>query len=52
MAKSRPVGGRAGLSKAISEADKRIKAMTPAQRKAYQSQNKKKKVQKRKLLMK
>ena len=41
MAKSRPVGGRAGLSKAQAEATKRIKAMTPAQRKAYQAQNKK-----------
>ena len=41
MAKSRPVGGRAGLSKAQAEATKRIKAMTPTQRKAYQAQNKK-----------
>jgi hypothetical protein len=39
--KPRPVAGRAGLSKAQAEATKRIKAMTPAQRKAYQSQNKK-----------
>ena len=39
--KPKPVAGRAGLSKAQSEATKRIKAMTPAQRKAYQSQNKK-----------
>jgi hypothetical protein len=39
--KQRAVGGLAGLSKARAEADKRIKAMTPAQRKAYQSQNKK-----------
>jgi hypothetical protein len=39
MAKSRPVGGRAGLSKAQAEATKRIKAMTPTQRKAYQAQN-------------
>jgi hypothetical protein len=38
---ARPVAGRAGLSKAQAEATKRIKAMTPAQRKAYQSQNKK-----------
>jgi hypothetical protein len=39
--KKTSVGGLAGLSKARAEADKRIKAMTPAQRKAYQSQNKK-----------
>jgi hypothetical protein len=39
--KQRAVGGLAGLSKAQSEANKRIKAMTPAQRKAYQTQNKK-----------
>jgi hypothetical protein len=39
--KQRAVGGLAGLSKARAEADKRIKAMTPTQRKAYQSQNKK-----------
>ena len=39
--KQRAVGGLAGLSKAQAEANKRIKAMTPAQRKAYQSQNKK-----------
>ena len=39
--KPRPVAGRAGLSKAQADAAKRIKAMTPAQRKAYQSQNKK-----------
>ena len=39
--KQRAVGGLAGLSKARAEADKRIKAMTPTQRTAYQSQNKK-----------
>lgn len=39
--KQRAVGGLAGLSKAQAEANKRIKAMTPAQRKAYQAQNKK-----------
>ena len=39
--KQRAVGGLAGLSKARAEADKRIKAMTPTQRKAYQAQNKK-----------
>lgn len=39
--KPRPVGGLAGLTKAQLEAAKRIKAMTPAQRKAYQTQNKK-----------
>ena len=39
--KQRAIGGLAGLSKARAEADKRIKAMTPAQRKAYQSENKK-----------
>ena len=39
--KQRAVGGLAGLSKTRAEADKRIKAMTPTQRKAYQSQNKK-----------
>lgn len=39
--KKTAVGGLAGLSKARAEADKRIKAMTPAQRKAYQAQNKK-----------
>ena len=39
--KKTAVGGRAGLSQAIAESTKRIKAMTPAQRKAYQSQNKK-----------
>ena len=39
--KPRPVAGRAGLSKAQAEATKRIKAMTPTQRKAYQAQNKK-----------
>ena len=39
--KQRAVGGLAGLSKARAEANKRIKAMTPAQRKAYQAENKK-----------
>jgi hypothetical protein len=39
--KKTAVGGLAGLSKARAEADKRIKAMTPTQRKAYQTQNKK-----------
>jgi hypothetical protein len=39
--KQRAVGGLAGLSKAQAEATKRIKAMTPTQRKAYQAQNKK-----------
>lgn len=39
--KQRAVGGLAGLSKAQAEANKRIKAMTPTQRKAYQAQNKK-----------
>jgi hypothetical protein len=39
--KARAVGGLAGLSKARAEANKRIKAMTPAQRKAYQAENKK-----------
>jgi hypothetical protein len=39
--KQRAVGGLAGLSKAQLEAAKRIKAMTPAQRKAYQAENKK-----------
>ena len=39
--KQRAVGGLAGLTKTQLEAAKRIKAMTPAQRKAYQTENKK-----------
>jgi hypothetical protein len=39
--KQRAVGGLAGLTKTQLEAAKRIKAMTPAQRKAYQAENKK-----------